>query len=191
MASLSTSVRPSRVLVSGPQWPWSVYSQKQTSVMTSSSGAWRLMSRMASWTIPESSEAAEPRGVLVGGDAEQKDAGDLEVDDLRDHLAQAVERELVLAGHRGDLALEVAAVVDEQGVDEVVDRQPMLADEVAEPGVGPESAGAPDRESGGVERHRARLGAFAIVGCPVAFSLASGRGGRRACRQDSGLRTED
>ena len=40
---------------SSPQWPWSVYSQRQTSVITTSSGCASLIARVASWTIPSSS----------------------------------------------------------------------------------------------------------------------------------------
>ena len=35
-----------------PQWPWLVYSQLQTSVMTRSLGTPRLMARNDSWTMP-------------------------------------------------------------------------------------------------------------------------------------------
>ena len=45
VASLSTSSRPPES-VSGPQWPWSVYSQKQRSVITSRSAACRLVIRI-------------------------------------------------------------------------------------------------------------------------------------------------
>ena len=47
VASLSTSTRPP-ISVSGPQWPWSVYSQKHRSVITRSSGATRRAIRIAS-----------------------------------------------------------------------------------------------------------------------------------------------
>ena len=91
--------------------------------MTSRPGACRLVSRIASWTIPSSSRGGRAARVLVLGDAEEEDAGDAQLGHLGDRLAEPVERELVLAGHRGDLAAEVRAVVDEQGIDQVVDRQ--------------------------------------------------------------------
>ena len=47
VASLSTSV-PFRI----PQWPWSVYSQKQTSVTTMRPGTASLIARTAVWMIP-------------------------------------------------------------------------------------------------------------------------------------------
>ena len=40
---------------SRPQCPWSVYSQRHTSVMTTMSGWASLIARVASWTIPSSS----------------------------------------------------------------------------------------------------------------------------------------
>jgi hypothetical protein len=49
----SLSTEPS--LRSRPQWPWSVYSQRQTSVITTRSGWASLIARVASWTIPSSS----------------------------------------------------------------------------------------------------------------------------------------
>ncbi len=64
-----------------------------------------------------------PARVLVLGDPEEDDPRDTQLGDLGDHLAEAVERELILARHRGDLAPEVLAVVDEQGIDQVVDGQ--------------------------------------------------------------------
>ena len=92
--------------------------------MTSSPGAACLATRIASWTIPSSRSAAEPAGVLVLGDAEEEDRRDAQLGHLGDRLAQPVERELILARHRGDLAPQVRAVVDEQRVDQVVDGQP-------------------------------------------------------------------
>ena len=50
VGSLSTSFPLSR-----PQWPWLVYSQRQTSVTTQSSGNFALTARTARCTIPSSS----------------------------------------------------------------------------------------------------------------------------------------
>ena len=86
--------------------------------------------------------------VFVFGDAEEEDGGDLAVDDLVDDFGQAVQRELVLAGHRGDLAFEVLAVVDEEGVDEVVDGELVFPDEVAQAGVLPQAAEPSGGETG-------------------------------------------
>ena len=107
---------------------------------------------------PRRRERGRAARVLVRGDAEEEDRRDAQLGDLGDRLAEAVERELVLAGHRGDLAPQVRAVVDEQRVDQVVDRQPMLADQVAEPGMAAEPAGAMERVAGGgLVGHRGNL----------------------------------
>ena len=59
-------------------------------------------------------------GVLVLGDAEEQDRRDAQLGHLGDRLAQPVERELILARHRRDLAPQVLAVIDEQRIDQVV-----------------------------------------------------------------------
>ena len=41
-----------RLLLDDPQCPWLMYSQRHTSVTTSSSGAASFIARVASWTIP-------------------------------------------------------------------------------------------------------------------------------------------
>ncbi len=61
-ASLSTS--PSR---STPQWPCAVYSQRQTSVISSSSGKRGRSARSACWTIPSSIQAPEPSSSFSSG----------------------------------------------------------------------------------------------------------------------------
>ena len=50
--SLSTSLDPSRKT---PQWPCEVYSQRQTSVITTTSGCASFSARTAIWTTPSSS----------------------------------------------------------------------------------------------------------------------------------------
>ena len=52
--SRRSTTSPSR---STPQWPWLVYSQRQTSVTSTRSGCSRLSARSACWTIPSSSQA--------------------------------------------------------------------------------------------------------------------------------------
>src|SRR3972149_2673713 len=61
--------------------------------------------------------------VLGGGQAEQEDGGDAQRPQLPGLGGQHVERELVLAGHRLDLAPNVLAVGDEQRVDEPLRRE--------------------------------------------------------------------
>ena len=63
VASLSTT--PSAR--STPQWPWLVYSHRQTSVNTSSSGCAALIARVASWITPSSSQAPEPCSSFSAG----------------------------------------------------------------------------------------------------------------------------
>ena len=74
-ASLSTGGLDSR---STPQWPWSVYSQRHTSVITSSSGSAPL--ERADGRLHDALLVPCPRalGVLVGGHPEQHHAGDPE-----------------------------------------------------------------------------------------------------------------
>src|SRR5947209_8178745 len=61
-ASFSTS--PSWIT---PQWPWSVYSHRQTSPTTSRSGTARFTARAACCTIPCSSYASEPVASFAAG----------------------------------------------------------------------------------------------------------------------------
>ena len=63
LASLSTA--PSSR--STPQWPWSVYSHRHTSVITSSSGCACLIAAVASCTTPSSSHAPEPCSSFSAG----------------------------------------------------------------------------------------------------------------------------
>ena len=61
-ASLSTSSPRST-----PQWPWAVYSQRQTSVSRSSSGKRGRSARSACWTIPSAIQAPEPSSSFSSG----------------------------------------------------------------------------------------------------------------------------
>ena len=147
-------VDPPARSIRGPQWPWSVYSQKQRSVITSSPGAACLASRTASCTIPPSARRRPSPRVLVLRDAEEEDRRDAQLGHLRDRLAEPVERELVLPRHRRDLAPQVRAVVDEHRINQVVDASAALADQVAEPRMAAEPAGTMQRITrGGLEWH--------------------------------------
>ena len=53
--------------MSTPQWPWSVYSQKQASAATASWGASFLIWRMACWTTPLSLQASDPTASFLPG----------------------------------------------------------------------------------------------------------------------------
>ena len=92
-----------RLVRAAPQWPWSVYSQKQTSVITSSSGAACLASRTAWAMMPESLMASLPTASLCVGNAEQHHAAQPQLGRLADLVGQHVERQLEVAGHGGDL----------------------------------------------------------------------------------------
>ena len=119
--------------VSRPQWPWSVYSSRQSSAMSTSASPTSSRSvRNATCTTPSGASACEPRGVLVARDAEQHDRGHAEVGERAHFLAQALLRVLHDARHRDDGLGRVDALLHEQRGDEVVDAQPVLGDEPAQ-----------------------------------------------------------
>ena len=89
-----------------------------------------------------------PPRILMRGDAEEEDGRDPQLGHLRDPLAQPVERVLILAGHRRDLAAQVRAVVDEHRVDQVIQPQPFLTHQVAKPRMAPEPPRSMEREAG-------------------------------------------
>src|SRR5215831_19412151 len=63
-----TSLSTSPASVSGPQWPWSVYSHRHRSaISTVASPTSVARSASACWTIPSGSSAAEPRASLTAG----------------------------------------------------------------------------------------------------------------------------
>ena len=107
VASLSTSMRPP-ISASGPQCPWSVYSQKQRSVITRRSGA--ISPGEADGLLNDAVVAGGGRaaGVFVLGDTEEDDRRDAQLGDLGEGFAQPVERKLILTRHRRDLAPEVS-----------------------------------------------------------------------------------
>ena len=58
-----------------PQWPWSVYSQRHTSVITTISGTSSLMAAIASWTSPPGSQLALPDSSLLSVTPNSRTAG--------------------------------------------------------------------------------------------------------------------
>ncbi len=70
VASLSTSP-----FSSIPQWPWLVYSQRQTSVMTRMSGTFSLIPRIARWMIPSFAIAPEAISSFFSGIPKRRTAG--------------------------------------------------------------------------------------------------------------------
>ena len=115
-----------------PQWPWSVYSQRQTSVVTSTSGSLALdrADRRLHRRFGIVGRRADV--VLVIGQAEQQHA----VDAVGLGAAVAsfdglVDREVEDARHRRHFAPHAFALADEQRQHEHVRRQPRLAHERA------------------------------------------------------------
>ena len=109
--------------------------------------------------------------VLVLRDAEEEDRRDAQLGHLGDRLAEPVERELVLAGHRRDLPPQVLAVVDEQRIDQVVDGQPRSR--------GPGRGAGDGRGAGGDDGADNRRRAGRSFGCLPSMLAASvsGTGG--------------
>ena len=111
---------PSRM----PQCPWSVYSHRQTSVITQRSGAAFLIARTSS-LHDAVVERRRPSRVasLCSGHAEQQHGRNAEVARARGGLDGAVDGQLGDAGHRRHFALDAAAGHDEQRQDEIVARR--------------------------------------------------------------------
>src|SRR6267143_2132056 len=65
--SLATATCPRASRASGPQWPWSVYSHRQTSAMATTSGAASLIALNAVHTGPLGSHAPVPCASLWSG----------------------------------------------------------------------------------------------------------------------------
>ena len=90
------------------------------------------------------------------GDSEEEDCRDAQLGRFGDGFAQPVERELVLARHRRDLAPQVFAVIDEQRIDQVVDAEARFTDQVAKPRMAAEPSWPMKRiTGGGLEGHHA------------------------------------
>ncbi len=131
---------------STPQCPWLVYSHRHRSVMTRSSGWASLMARVASWTMPSSSQAPEPSSSLAAGSPNRSTAGDAQGLGLAGLGHRMGDREPVDAGHGLDRLAAIEPVGDEHRVDEVRRIEAGLADQAAERAGGPEPAQAGLRE---------------------------------------------
>ena len=90
---------------------------------------------------------------------------------------ELVEREVELAGHRGDLLAHVLAVGDEQRVDEVLRREPRLAHEVSQ-GLGAAQAA----EAGEGLGESSGCGCHGVLRSAPWCCLARGRAASRRCR---------
>ena len=60
---------------STPQWPWLVYSQRHRSAITIVCGTASLIARVASCTMPSSSQAPDPSSSLAAGIPNSRTAG--------------------------------------------------------------------------------------------------------------------
>ena len=106
--------------VTMPQCPWSVYSHRQRSAMTTrSSPTSALMSAMASCEMPSGSSAALPRASLSAGTPNTMMPPTPGLGRLGGRLAQAVARVLHDAGHRADRPRIGDALLDEHGKHEL------------------------------------------------------------------------
>ena len=118
-----------------------------------------------------------PLVVLGGGETEEKDGVDAERAQFVGLAGELIEREVVLAGHRGDLFADVVTVRDEDGIYEVSGIEAGLPDEGAEAVTGAEAAEALEgcRECAGCGGHVSslRLQRERDVVTPLAPSRAS------------------
>ena len=138
-----------------PQWPWEVYSSRQTSVTTRRSGTAFLRARTASWTAAPSSQASLPVSSLRSGRPNRRTAGtprDAELLRERDRL---VRGDAVDARKRADGLAQAAPLAHEERSDELLDRQPGLADQGPGRGGASQAAQAGRREA--VHRRGRRL----------------------------------
>ena len=87
-----------------PQWPWEVYSQRQTSVITSRSRHSARMARDGLLHDAVVGVGLAPQWVLLPGKAEQDHAADAQRLDLPRLAGGLVGREVEAAGEGGDLA---------------------------------------------------------------------------------------
>ena len=109
---------------SNPQWPWSVYSSRHRSaISTSESPTSSRRSRSATCTMPSGSEAPRPAASLRSGTPNRITAGNAEGGELGDLLAQRLAGVLHHAGQRRDRHRLVDALAHEERGDQVVDGQ--------------------------------------------------------------------
>ena len=115
-----------------PQWPWSVYSHRHTSVITSSSGSASLIARVAICTMPSSSHAPEPSPSLWSGMPNSRTAG---MPACSSSPASSTSAEIDSRSTPGIASIGCATIeagLDEQRRHEVARMQARFADEVAQ-----------------------------------------------------------
>ena len=140
-ARASRRCRRRRSLVSNPQWPWSVYSSRQSSAISTRLSPTSSRSvRSATCITPLVASACRAAGVLGGRDPEQHHGRDAEIGERPHLFAQALLRVLHDAGHRRDRFGRVDALLHEQRRDEVIEPDAMLRHQTAERGRAPQPA---------------------------------------------------
>ena len=136
VASLSTSP-----LTTLPQCPWLVYSQLQTSVMTSRSGKCALDG--ADRPLDDALVVVSARRLFVLrlGQAEEDDAADPQITNLAAFLDRDVDGHLAVRGHRRDRLFHAFARANKQGQNEIRGFEAGLPDDAANRFGGPQAAG--------------------------------------------------
>ena len=104
---------------STPQWPWSVYSSRQQSAMSTqlSPRRWRSEPSVV-WITPEGFHASEPMGSSRAGTREEHRA-DSRADRLLRQVARALHGLLAMSGQGGELDRGGDPFTDKQRMDEV------------------------------------------------------------------------
>ena len=102
-----------------PQWPWSVYSHKQTSAHTTSVGAAALIAVMARGDRALFIPRAAALRVLVVGNAEQQHRADTKRREISRFARRKIDRQPVVAGHRRDRRANRRALDDKQRRDQL------------------------------------------------------------------------
>ena len=110
-----------------PQWPWSVYSHRHTSVITQRSGSADLIASTARCTTPFAASAPEPRASFWSGIPKSSTAGMPSVAHRLGLGHHRVHREAQHAGHRRHRLAHAAALDHEERQHQVVSREPRLA----------------------------------------------------------------
>ena len=133
-----------------PQWPWSVYSQKHMSEMTSRSGRGVLDRADRARHDPAGAVIVAAGRVLVLRDAEEDDGGDAEAGDLARLRREQVDGKLGLPRHGLDRHALAFAVPYEERQDEVARRKRRLAHHRAQCRGKPQAARPRGRKRSGV-----------------------------------------
>ena len=167
VASLSTW-SPS----STPQWPCEVYSQRQTSVSSTSAGLASRSARSARWMTPSSSQAPEPSASFSSGIPNRITAFTPSASRLVGLGGQVVDRE---AAERGQLGVRLGRRPDEERQDEVVEVEPRLAHERPQAVAAAEPAQTRDRERAHTNNLRAPTRASPPKTAPSATSQRPSR----------------